>query len=88
MNDALKSVEKPKLVFYAYVCSGSTTILLGVPLVTHFGLRGAVFGLLLSGAAYTLCLTAFLLWIVFTRAAEGVMTVGDARVIDRADQKQ
>ena len=56
MNAALKSVEKPKLVFYAYVCSGSTTILLGVPLAMHSGLRGIVYGMLLSGAAYTISL--------------------------------
>jgi O-antigen/teichoic acid export membrane protein len=60
MNAALKAVEKPKLVFYAYVCSGSTTVLLGAPLVTHFGLRGAVYGLLLSAAAYTVALAVCL----------------------------
>jgi O-antigen/teichoic acid export membrane protein len=53
MNAALKSMEKPKLVFWAYVCSGSFTFLFGIPLVRHWGLRGAVYGMLLSGAAYT-----------------------------------
>jgi O-antigen/teichoic acid export membrane protein len=56
MNTALKAMEKPKLVFYAYVCSGGTTILMGTPLVTHFGLRGVVYGLLLSATAYTVAL--------------------------------
>ena len=53
MNDALKASEKPKLVFYAYVCSGSATFVVGIPLVVHLGLRGAVYGTLFSAAAYT-----------------------------------
>ena len=53
MNAALKSMEKPKLVFWAYVCSGSVTFLVGVPLIRHSGLRGAVYGMLLSAVAYT-----------------------------------
>ena len=76
MNATLKSVEKPKLVFYAYVCSGSTTVFLGIPLVIHFGLRGVVYGLLLSAAAYTVSLAASLFWIVSSKVAElpGVLT--------------
>jgi O-antigen/teichoic acid export membrane protein len=70
MNAALKAMEKPKLVFYAYVCSGSTTILVGAPLVTHFGLRGVVYGLLLSAGVYTVSLAVFLLWMVSSKAAE------------------
>ena len=53
MNDAIRAAEKPRLVFYAFLCSGATTFLVGIPLVIHFGLRGAVYGLLLSGTAYT-----------------------------------
>ena len=68
MNDALKSVEKPNLVFYAYLCSGGTTVLLGIPLVTRFGLRGAVYGLLLSAAAYAISLGACLFWVVYSKA--------------------
>jgi len=67
MNSALKAVEKPKLVFYAYVCSGSITVLLGVPLVTHFGLRGVVYGLLLSAGAYTVALAVGLLSRVYSK---------------------
>jgi len=70
MNAALKAMEKPNLVFYAYVCSGSTTVLLGAPLVTRFGLQGTVYGLLLSAAVYTVSLTAFLLWMVSSKAVE------------------
>jgi O-antigen/teichoic acid export membrane protein len=69
MNAALKAMEKPKLVFYAYVCSGSTTVLLGIPLVTHFGLRGVVYGLLLSATAYTVALAVGLLFSVYSKAA-------------------
>jgi hypothetical protein len=53
MNAALKSMEKPKLVFSAYVCSGSVTLLFGIPLIRLSDLRGAVYGMFLSGAAYT-----------------------------------
>jgi len=49
---ALNAAEKPKFVFYAYVCSGTATLFGGIPLVNHFGLRGAVYGLLLSAAAH------------------------------------
>ena len=53
MNDALKAAEEPRFVFYAYLCSGAVTFLAGIPLVRQFGLRGAVFGLLLSAIAYS-----------------------------------
>ena len=53
MGEALKAIEKPKLILGAYLCSGATTFLIGIPLVVHFGLRGAVYGMLLSGATYT-----------------------------------
>lgn len=53
MNDALKSLERPRIVFYAYLCSGAATFLLGIPLVIHFGLRGAVYGMLVSGGTYS-----------------------------------
>jgi O-antigen/teichoic acid export membrane protein len=53
MNNAVIATEKPKLAFFAYVCGGVTTFLGGIPLVMHFGLWGAVYGMLLSGATYT-----------------------------------
>src|SRR6266581_2403226 len=56
MNDALKAIEKPEFVFYAYLCSGAATFLGGIPLVIHFGLRGAVYGMLLSAGTYTAAL--------------------------------
>ena len=53
MSGGLNALEKPRLVFYGYSCSGMATFLIGIPLVIHFGLRGAVYGLLLSGAVFT-----------------------------------
>jgi O-antigen/teichoic acid export membrane protein len=53
MGYALVAAEKPKFVFYAYLCSGAATLLGGISLVVHFGVRGAVFGLLVSAATYT-----------------------------------
>jgi O-antigen/teichoic acid export membrane protein len=56
MSNALNAIEKPKLVFLAYACSGVVTFLVGIPLVQRFGLRGAVYGILCSGGTYTLAL--------------------------------
>jgi O-antigen/teichoic acid export membrane protein len=53
MNAALKAAESPRLVFWAYVASGAVTFLAGAPLVARFGVRGAVYGMLLSGGSYT-----------------------------------
>jgi O-antigen/teichoic acid export membrane protein len=56
MNAALKAAEKPQFVLYAYLCGGLATLLGGLPLVAILGLRGAVSGMILSGAAYTTAL--------------------------------
>jgi len=56
MNAALKAAESPRLVFWAYVASGAVTFVAGIPLVARYGLRGAVYGMLLSGASYTAAL--------------------------------
>jgi O-antigen/teichoic acid export membrane protein len=53
MNVVLKALEKPQAVFYAYVAGGATTFLAGVPLIIRFGLRGALYGMLSSAAAYS-----------------------------------
>ena len=55
-NAALKAIEKPQIVFYAYLTSGVVTFVLGIPLVMRLGLRGAVYGMLLSGASYAVVL--------------------------------
>jgi O-antigen/teichoic acid export membrane protein len=72
MNDALKAMERPKFVFLAYVCSGITTFLAGVPLVRHFGLPGAVYGMLVSAAAYS----AFLVFSFFLLVPQRAKRVG------------
>jgi len=56
LNVALKSVERPDMVFRAYVASGIATVALGIPLVRQAGLKGAVYGLLISACAYTLAM--------------------------------
>jgi O-antigen/teichoic acid export membrane protein len=56
VNAALKAMERPKAVFHAYVASGIATIAGGIPLLIHFRFRGAVYGMLLSGSAYSVAL--------------------------------
>ena len=68
INDALKAAEKPKLVFYAYLCSGTATLLGGIPLVIRLGLTGAVYGLLLSAGVYTGALALGFFLIVYRKA--------------------
>ena len=63
MGQAFYGAEKPKFVFWAYVGSGAATVCLGIPLVTHFGLWGAVYGMLVSSAAYTIVLAVTFFWI-------------------------
>ena len=58
MNAVLKAAECPRLVFWAYLCSGAVTFLVGIPLVIRLGLRGAVYSMLISGASYTAALAA------------------------------
>lgn len=58
MNAALKAAEAPKIVFWAYLSSGAATFFLGIPLIVRFGLRGAVYGMLLSGVSYTAAMAA------------------------------
>lgn len=58
MNAALKAAESPRLVFWAYVSSGAVTFVVGMPLVARFGVRGAIYGMLLSGISYTAALAA------------------------------
>jgi O-antigen/teichoic acid export membrane protein len=68
MINALNAIEKPKLVLYAYICSGAVTFLMGIPLVVQFGLRGAVYGMLLSGGTYTGALAIGFLFNVYKPA--------------------
>ncbi|MGB7600549.1 MAG: hypothetical protein WBM24_09605 [Candidatus Sulfotelmatobacter sp.] len=69
-SDALRAAERPRLVFYAYVSSALATFFAGVPLVIHFGLRGAVYGMLLSGATYA-CALAVAFWFCVSQGPRG-----------------
>ena len=61
LNGALKAMERPDFVLYAYLCGGTVTFIGGIPLVMRYGLAGAVYGMLLSAAAYSIALgTGFL----------------------------
>jgi len=72
MMNGLNAAEKPKLVFYGFLCSAAATFLVGIPLVTHWGLRGATFGMLLSGATYAVAMTVgFLLNVQNNARREG-----------------
>jgi O-antigen/teichoic acid export membrane protein len=73
MGHALNAAERPKFQFWAYVSSAIATFVLGVPLVIHFGLWGAVYGMLVSSGTYTVALAvSFLLnfWNPFSRHAD------------------
>jgi O-antigen/teichoic acid export membrane protein len=81
MNAALKSVEKPNVVFYAYVGSGAATLLAGVPLVRHFGLSGAVYGLLVSASAYTVIMGIGFLSFMQSRLHAEIPTAPDVKCL-------
>jgi O-antigen/teichoic acid export membrane protein len=61
LNVALKSMERPDSVFFAYFASGLATAVWGTVLVRHLGLRGAVYGMLISAGVYTLVMLVGLL---------------------------
>src|SRR5579871_1778800 len=56
LNSALIAAERPKLVFFAFFCSGGATFIIGIPLVIRYGVRGAACGMLFSGVTYTAAL--------------------------------
>jgi O-antigen/teichoic acid export membrane protein len=64
MGHALNAMERPHFVFWAYGISGAATFLVGIPLVIHFGLWGAVYGMLVSAGTYSLAL-AICFWFTF-----------------------
>jgi O-antigen/teichoic acid export membrane protein len=70
MGMALSAAEKPKLVFYAYLCSGTATLFGGIPLVIRFGLMGAVYGLLLSAGVYTAALASGFFLVVYRKTTK------------------
>jgi O-antigen/teichoic acid export membrane protein len=81
-NVALKSIEKPNLVFYGYVASGSATFLFGMPLVVYLGLRGAAYGMLLSASVYAAALLIALFLAIHPRInGVRVLAVPDPRAV-------
>jgi O-antigen/teichoic acid export membrane protein len=80
VNAALKASEKPQAVFAAYITSGMATFVLGLPLILHFGMRGAVYGMLASGAIYTMTLSLgfFSLLVAERRHAPALSTVRES----------
>lgn len=73
INAALKAMEKPQAVFYAYVAGGAATFLIGLPLILRFAVRGAVLGMLCSAAVYTTALGIAFFSCVRTQALAGQM---------------
>jgi O-antigen/teichoic acid export membrane protein len=80
VNAALKASEKPQAVFAAYVTSGAATFVLGLPLILHFGIRGALYGMLASGAIYTTTLGVVFFWLLVKerRLAPALSTVRES----------
>jgi O-antigen/teichoic acid export membrane protein len=75
MNAAMKSVERPNMVLYAYLASGVTTFVAGIPLVIRFGVRGAVYGMVVSAGVYAATLgVGFMSFHSLMRAACGPRT--------------
>jgi O-antigen/teichoic acid export membrane protein len=62
-SDALRAVEKPGLVFYAYVVGGLLTLAVGVPAILSRGVEGAAWGMVASNAGYALTLMLFYWWV-------------------------
>lgn len=56
LAQALNAAEKPQFAFWAYTSSGVATFLVGIPLVIHYGLWGAVYGMIFSGMTYAVAL--------------------------------
>ena len=64
----LNAAEKPKLVFYGFFSGGVATFAMGIPLVIHFGLSGAVYGMLLSGAVFSVAVGVSFLSVSYKQA--------------------
>lgn len=65
---ALNAAEKPKLVFYGFFAGGIATFVMGIPLVNYFGLSGAVYGMLLSGAVFSVAVGVSFLSVAYKQA--------------------
>lgn len=59
LTSALRALERPDKVFWAYVAAGVVTFTLGIPLSAVFGIVGAFMGLILSSATTGVALSYF-----------------------------
>jgi O-antigen/teichoic acid export membrane protein len=75
MSDAIRAVEKPRLVFYSAVSSALATFVVGLPLVKYFGLQGAVYGMIVSAATFTASLAIAFRLCVHKRIAHAVVDI-------------
>jgi O-antigen/teichoic acid export membrane protein len=73
--DGIKAAERPRLVFYAFLVSAAATLAAGMPLVVYFGLRGAVYGMVLSSATYA-TVSALAFWIYVPKRGEVLEMAG------------
>ena len=67
-SDALRAMEKPGLVFYAYIVGGILTLAIGVPAIIFYGIRGAAWGMVASNAGFALTLALGYKWLRIRRA--------------------
>jgi O-antigen/teichoic acid export membrane protein len=70
MTQALNAVEQPKFVFFGFLSSAVATMVAGIPLVIHFGLRGAVYGMLASGVTFSIAIAIGFFLAVHKRSQE------------------
>lgn len=56
----LRSIESPRLIFWGYLASFATTLILGVPLALHYGIAGAATAMVASDIPTIAVLCAYL----------------------------
>jgi O-antigen/teichoic acid export membrane protein len=62
LGPALRALERPDLVFWAYVLSNIATVTIGLALMTIYGLQGAALGMVAAYATTAVTMT----WFLFT----------------------
>jgi len=55
-NIALKAIQKPNVVFYAYSIAGVVTLTVGILLIMNYGVMGAAYGMIVSTLAFGITL--------------------------------
>jgi O-antigen/teichoic acid export membrane protein len=87
LSDAIRAAERPRLVFYAYVSSAIATFAAGMPLVIHLGLRGAVYGMTLSGATFAGTLALAFWFYVPKDSAPGAPELQPVALVDEPESR-